>query len=345
MSGFVWHSPWPQWRTHWHVWHAWPLLAQALLLSGCGLIASAVCSAYWSNEAWQAWWNAEATHAEQQQLRTELQHQLRQLQVIQDTLQAQSHPSGLPLPAWQALPKPDLPKQAQIMQLAQQHGLQVIAANDEGGQWQGPLPHLLAAWQQLNQAWPQQRLVSFELTRLDSPSVAGAQKLASQTAPPGPLVTLRMAWRWTTTLEKEAGLRPVALGAAAKEPAIDTRPASGAQLLHNLFAPQGLVQVLPPGAQPHTTPQGLAGHSLNEMQWMGMLSKAGHQQALVMHAGLIHTVRLGQAMGQDFGEVVQMAADHVLLREWRVNAQGQWQAQTVRFPSAVPPCQAQGAPC
>jgi Tfp pilus assembly protein PilP len=33
------------------------------------------------------------------------------------------------------------------------------------------------------------------------------------------------------------------------------------------------------------------------MQWMGMLSKAGQQQALVMHGGLIHNVRLGQAMG------------------------------------------------
>ena len=126
MSGFGWRSPWPQWRTHWHVWHAWPLLAQALLLSWCGLCAIAVGSGYWSNEAWQTWWSAEETDAEQQQQRAQLQTQWRQLQATQDTLQAQRHPSGLPLPAWQALPKPDAStQQAQLLRLAQQHGLQV----------------------------------------------------------------------------------------------------------------------------------------------------------------------------------------------------------------------------
>ena len=264
--------------------------------------------------------------------------QWRQLQATQDTLQAQRHPSGLPLPAWQALPKPDAStQQAQLLRLAQQHGLQLQVANDEGGQWQGPLPHLLAAWQQLNVAIPQQRFLSLELTRLESVTAPRVNMAASQTEQPMPPVALQMAWRWTTTLEKEAGLRPVAVGAAAKEPAIDTPPRSGAQLLHNLFAPQGLRLVLPPVAHQYKTPQGLAGHSLSDMQWMGMLSKAGQQQALVMQGGLIHHVRLGQAMGQDFGEVVQIAADHVLLREWRVNDRGQWQAQTSRFPHGGAP--------
>jgi hypothetical protein len=267
-----------------------------------------------------------------------LQTQWRQLQATQDTLQAQRHPSGLPLPAWQALPKPDASsQQAQLLRLAQQHGLQLQVANDEGGQWQGPLPHLLAAWQQLNVAIPQQRFLSLELTRLENVTAPRVNMAASQTEQPMPPVALQMAWRWTTTLEKEAGLRPVAVGAAAKEPAIDTPPRSGAQLLHNLFAPQGLRMVLPPVAHQYKTPQGLAGHSLSDMQWMGMLSKAGQQQALVMQGGLIHHVRLGQAMGQDFGEVVQIAADHVLLREWRVNDRGQWQAQTSRFPNGGAP--------
>lgn len=338
MSGFVWRSPWPQWRTHWHVWHAWPLLAQVLLLSWCGLCASAVGSGYWSNEAWQAWWHAEETDAEQQQQRAQLQTQLRQLQATQATLLAQRHPSGLPLPAWQTPPKPEpSTQQSQLLRLAQQHGLQLQVANDEGGQWQGPLPHLLAAWQQLNVAMPQQRFLSLELTRLESVTASRVNMAASQTEQPMPPVALQMAWRWTTTLDKEAGLRPVAVGAAAKEPAIDTPPRSGAQLLHNVFTPLGLRLVLPPMPHEYKTPQGLAGHSLNDMQWMGMMSKAGQQQALVMHGGLIHHVRLGQAIGQDFGEVVQIAADHVLLREWRVNDRGQWQAQTSRFPNGSPP--------
>jgi Tfp pilus assembly protein PilP len=42
-------------------------------------------------------------------------------------------------------------------------------------------------------------------------------------------------------------------------------------------------------------------------------------------------------MGQDFGEVVQIASDHLLLREWHVNAVGQWQMQTIRFPDKGSP--------
>jgi Tfp pilus assembly protein PilP len=42
-------------------------------------------------------------------------------------------------------------------------------------------------------------------------------------------------------------------------------------------------------------------------------------------------------MGQDFGEVVQIAPDHVLLREWHANALGQWQLQSTRFPDKGQP--------
>ena len=338
MSRFVWRSPWPQWRTHWHVWHAWPVLAQVLVLSWCGLCAGSVGSWYWSNEAWQAWWCAEETDAEQQQQQTQLQSQWQQLQATQRQLQAQPHPSGGPWPAWQALPKLDAPTQhARILQLAQQHGLQLQTVNDEGGQWRGPLPHLLAAWQNMAVELPQLRLVSFELSRLDNPAAEGVKQPVAPDAQQQTHVGLQMAWRWTTALEKDPGLRPVALGASAKGLGADDSPSPGAQVLHNLFAPDGLAQALPSAAHQHLNQSALAGHSLKDMQWMGMLSKAGQQEALVMHGGLIHALRVGHAMGQDFGEVVQIAADHVLLREWRLNAQGQWQAETTRFPSAGSP--------
>jgi hypothetical protein len=183
---------------------------------------------------------------------------------------------------------------------------------------------------------PQHRLVSFELSRLDNPAAEGVKQPVAPDAQQQTHVGLQMAWRWTTALEKDPGLRPVALGASAKGLGADDSPSTGAQVLHNLFAPDGLAQVLPKLAKPNTKP-GLTGNSLNDMQWMGMLSKDGQQEALVMHGGLIHALRVGHAMGQDFGEVVQIAADHVLLREWRLNAQGQWQAETTRFPSAGSP--------
>ena len=340
MNAWTWRSPWPQWRTHWHVWHAWPWGAQALILGVCGLCLSAAGSCLWSNDAWQAWWQADETDAELQNQLAQLHTQLRQLQTTQTSLQAQPHPSGLALPAWQALPPMDpAAQQAILLQLAQQHGLQLQAVSDAGGQWSGPLPHVLAAWQDLSLQLPQQRLLSFELKRLDAHVAARlpntptpANKVATS-----PSVLLQMDWQWTTALEKTGPLRPVALGTNLKEVVAPGTASSGPAVLHNLFAPGGLAQVLPPVAHKSVDIHGLQDQRLDEMQWVGMLSKEGQALALVKHGGLVHTVHPGQAMGQDWGEVVQIAADHLLLREWRINPLGQWQAQNTRFPSGAKP--------
>jgi len=343
MSPLVWRTPWPQWRTHWHVWHAWPLSAQVLLLSmGC-LMLSAVGSWYSDNTAWQAWWQSAEVEAEQQQLHSQLQQQLLQMQTTKAQLQAQPHPSGRPVPAWEALPQMDtVAEQAHLKQLAQEHGLQLLAAHEEGGQWRGPLPHLLAAWPNLVQQLPHQRLSSFELKRLEAPraSVLPSHKPSATKPDPTPTVQVHMAWQWTTSLEKEAAVRPVALTAKAldvKPSATVSTPSAGPQVLHNLFAVHGLAKVLPQRAHSLLPAQGLQGESLQEMAWLGMMSKTGQPQALVMQAGLIHRVQVGQAMGQDWGEVVQIASDHLLLREWHISPVGQWQAQTTRFPLATKP--------
>jgi len=344
MSPFVWRSPWPQWRTHWHVWHAWPLSAQVCLLSLAGLFLSAMGSWYNDEDAWQTWWHAAEVATEQQQQRHQLQQQLRQMQTTQAQLQALPHPSGWPVPAWETLPPLDTAtEQVRLQQLAQQHGLQLLGASEEGGQWHGPLTHLLAAWPDMAQQLPHQRLLSFELKRTDASSVGvlpAHQSLTASTFKAARPVWVHMDWQWTTSLEKEAPVRPVALSAqsrVAKPPAAVPMPFASPQVLHNLFAVHGLAKALPPRADPRSPATGLQGQSLQDMQWVGMLSKAGQPQALVMQAGLIHPVQMGQAMGQDWGEVVHIASDHLLLREWHATPVGQWQAQNTRFPLGTKP--------
>jgi hypothetical protein len=328
-----WRSPWPQWRSHWHVLHAWPVSAQVLVLWVCSLCLTWGVSLLYSQQAWQAWWSAEeetlAWQASIDQLHTQVQaHQARVA-----SLNKQVHPSGAQIPIWQikspvstkpqdSPPQEDAPSlRAAWLMLAKAHGLQVPPSVDEHNtQWIGPLPHLLAAWQRLPQTLPHHAMAAFELSLLP-----GTNQLQ--------LSVTWLAWADAPRMDKTAVLtsgrtRPAAVLTS------DNRAES--QVLHNPFASDGLRSALPNSVRP-ATPSALTGIPLSAMRWTGMLQQAGRAQALVVHAGQIHPVQLGQAMGQDFGEVVQIAPDHVLLREWHVNALGQWQMQHTRFPSKEAP--------
>ena len=343
MKSLNWQSPWPQWRTHWHVWHAWPLLAQALLLFGLGLCAGAMGSWYWSAQAWQAWMYADEEDAEMRQTLNQLRAQSNQIDKIRIQLQDMKHPAGVALAAWQPLPKMDVrAEQTVMMQLAKLHGLQLQMSNDEGGQWHGPLPNILAALQSLSMQMPHYRLSSFKLKRIDEQGVSGYlstkhfEPLSKHHKPAAP-VMVQLQWQWTATAEKDSPLRPAAI-----KPGITTAPTEGSaatavQVLHNPFAADGLVQALPQIRQQPHDQQNLLGKSLDQMHWLGMLSSTNQVQALVHEGQLIHVVKKGEVMGQDFGEVVKIAPDHLLLQEWRVNELGQWQMKTTRFPSGVKP--------
>ena len=306
----VWRSPWPQWRSHWHVLHAWPASAQALVLMLFSVCLCGAVSMLYSSDAWQAWWQAEEDAVAWQQSIQQLQTQLQAHQAQVMALQAQAHPSGLNLPAWhmQAPAMTAHYLRASWLQLAQTHGLQAPAPlDDSSAVWVGTLPQLLAAWQQLPQVLAQQAVDSFELSAL----------------PGSHLLELSVTWSpWAATKAVKVSL-PTAL---ARDEAV----------LHNPFVSDGLRMALPAVAQ-HAAQGALRGLPLSDMRWVGMLRQHGQPKALVTHAGLIRPVSIGQAMGQDFGEVVQIAPDHLLLREWHANALGQWQVQTTRFPNQGPP--------
>lgn len=316
-----WRSPWPQWRSHWHVAHAWPASAQVLVLCLFSLCFTGLVSALYSSEAWQAWWQAEEDTVAWQQSLQDLQTQVQAHQAQVRALQTQTHPSGLDLPAWQMqiplVPAHDL--RASWLQLAHTHGLQAPAQLDEGSAvWVGSLPQLLAAWQQLPQAVAQHAVHSFELSALPDSKL------------------LQLSVTWLSWADSGTRVQTPTANAKALKVALPTPVTREASVLHNPFAFEGLRMALPDAASQGSR-GGLRGVPLADVRWVGMLSQGGQAQALVAHAGLIRQLSLGQALGQDFGEVVQIAPDHVLLREWHANALGQWQLQTTRFPDKGPP--------
>jgi Tfp pilus assembly protein PilP len=341
MSRLRWQSPWPQWRTHWHLWHAWPLLGQALLLFTIGVVASGLISWYWSSSHWQAWLSAQETQDDILQSLRQLQAQHDAYETTRTKLLSMKHPSGKPIPAWQSMTATDLEEDLSTMQqLAKQHGLQLQAVNDQGGHWRGPLSHVLAAWQSLSYHMPHYRLKSFTLRRLaqkSSTTKATIDIVAHASSKTARTVGVEMQWEWTTSLEPQTRHKPVALN--PMNAASPHREASDSprQVLHNPFAVDGLVQALPT-ALSHAHPfSRLHGKSLDQLQWVGMLANTQHTYALVRDSEFIHAVQLGEAMGPDWGIVQKINADHLLLREWHVNEQGLWQIQTKRFPLSVAP--------
>lgn len=326
----LWRSPWPQWRSHWHVLHAWPASAQALVLIGLTACLTTLMSAVYSGEAWQSWWQAEEEAGVWQTRLEELQTQLQAHQALVAGLQRQTHPSGRPLPAWQLQPPTAEPAamRGPWLQLAHAHGLQAPPGFSEfGAVWVGPLPNLLAAWQGLANGFPEHAIDAFELTALPETGllqlsigwVAWAELSPAQKSPPG--------LRGLAHPIVPASILKVSLPAVAP-------PAGG--LLHNPFGTAGLRLALPEAAQPDQAGV-LRGVPLADLRWMGMWRQSGQTHALLAHAGQVRQVQLGQGMGQDFGEVVQIEPDHLLLREWHANALGQWQVQTTRFPSGGQP--------
>ena len=54
--------------------------------------------------------------------------------------------------------------------------------------------------------------------------------------------------------------------------------------------------------------------------------------ALLTHEGQLYAFKPGQALGAQGGEVTQVNADHLWLRQWVADSHGQWQARSNRWP-------------
>jgi type IV pilus assembly protein PilP len=78
--------------------------------------------------------------------------------------------------------------------------------------------------------------------------------------------------------------------------------------------------------------QALEQYPLDSLALVGTMSSAGRTMALVRSGdGIIHPVRVGDYMGQNYGKVVAIDAKEVRLRELIPDGNGGWQERAARL--------------
>lgn len=87
----------------------------------------------------------------------------------------------------------------------------------------------------------------------------------------------------------------------------------------------------------------LEAYPRERLQYVGQIASTGETEALVKVLPpvgdknntpmvSVHRVRVGRYVGQDFGRVLAVATDHLLVRELALSPSGEWQIREVRLP-------------
>ena len=87
----------------------------------------------------------------------------------------------------------------------------------------------------------------------------------------------------------------------------------------------------------------LEGYPRERLQYVGQIASTGEAEALVKvlpPSGdknktpmvSVHRVRVGHYVGQDFGRVLAVASDHLLVQELALSPSGEWHIREVRLP-------------
>jgi type IV pilus assembly protein PilP len=81
--------------------------------------------------------------------------------------------------------------------------------------------------------------------------------------------------------------------------------------------------------------QALEQYPLESLTMVGTMSSASHSVALVRSGdGIIHQVRIGDYMGQNYGKVIAINAKEIRLRELISDGNGGWQERSATVPLA-----------
>jgi hypothetical protein len=263
-------------------------------------------------------------------------------------LRAQPHPAGFALPAWQTWPTDQTQDEQKALQdwlaWGKKHGLQVQATRAESGQgtglWEGRLPALLAAWHGLPQAVPRMVITGFECERM-YPAGVNAVKWDDRQQDSG---KLRLHMHWTVLRETTLSTSVIAKNTAHAHAKLqlpktnDTHgtATTGKAFVYQPFGEQSLVSALPAQALSrqlwaHGLPSWQT-QPLEALRWRGSASSGTRRLAWVASEGLVQAVKPGDRLGQDWGVVTAIEHDHLQLREWHADSQGQWVGQLRRFP-------------
>ncbi len=87
----------------------------------------------------------------------------------------------------------------------------------------------------------------------------------------------------------------------------------------------------------------LEAYPRERLQYVGQIASTGEVEALVkvlppanakkeIPMTSVHRVRVGRYVGQDFGRVLAVAPDHLLVQELALSPSGEWQTREVRLP-------------
>ncbi len=75
----------------------------------------------------------------------------------------------------------------------------------------------------------------------------------------------------------------------------------------------------------------LEGYQLDSLQMVGSLRRAGKAVAVVQAERQLHQVRVGDHLGQDYGEVTAISDDDIAIVERVQDSAGKWQVREARL--------------
>ncbi len=308
----------------------WPRAFQYALFLGAGVLGALLLSPWWL-QSWQAW--EEATQA---------QAKLVAQQEATEALRQQTA-------QWQQAPAQSLPALASagaLSQLAQQQGLQFSQTGLDKpvqtaalqalqlqqqqlhlkvqGSWDGWL-NWLAQWPS---AAPGVTVASLDL-RADPKGGISAQVVA--VAPQ------------STVAEPAFELASVDLNSTSPTDPFSAQSWANAQRAHAEQHPSYTRLVAPELLRPRDV---LETFPRERLQYVGQIASGSELEALIKvlpASGLkpdaaytpVYRVRVGGHLGQDFGKVVAVQADQVVVQELALTPIGEWLIREVRLPLQV----------
>jgi type IV pilus assembly protein PilP len=311
------------WRQPWR----WPRAFQNVLFVGAGVLGVLLVSPWWL-QSWQAWDEANAAQAKlqaQQDATQTLHAQTAQL------LQTQNQPALL------------LADAAVLTRLAQQQGLQLSQLGLDKLQQNAALSalhfHQLPVHLKVPGAWddwlnwlaqwptaaPGVTVASLEL-KAEPRGGISAQVVVVVVQP----MTGEPAFELSSVNSE---------GAASADP-FNAQGWPTSQRAHAELHPSYTRLVLPELMRPRDA---LEAFPRERLQYVGHMASGAALEALVkvlppngekkdVQMTSVYRVRLGQRLGQDFGKVMTVQPDQLLVQELALTPTGEWQTREVRLP-------------
>ena len=311
------------WRQPW----LWPRTFQYVSF-GCASVLSMLLLSPWALQSWQVWEEAD-----------EAQAQLAMQHTATQTLRAQTT-------QWQQTPNQasvSFADAAALTRLAEQQGLQLSQLGMDKPQHNPALSalhmHALPVHVKVQGSWD-----SWLNWLAQWPTAAPGVTVSSlelKADPRGGISAQVLALApQSTATEAAFELASVNSGGAAPVDPFSAQAWANTQRAHAEQHPSYARLVAPELLRARDV---LEAYPRERLQYVGQIASTGETEALVKVLPpvgdknntpmvSVHRVRVGRYVGQDFGRVLAVATDHLLVRELALSPSGEWQIREVRLP-------------